>query len=157
MSIRNIQNPNIPDKSVQKTGKSEKSEKATHTEKSSAAGKATSVKSDKFEITGKKFADDIAFAKSILSKIDEKQLDSLKQIRKNIDQGVYDTQKVQDEIGTKFEKDLVAIESFLRTSSESEDPSETSSLSESRIRFLTENEDVFDQITGKILDDLKKL
>lgn len=157
MSIRNIQNPNIPDKSVQKTGKSEKSEKTTNAEKSSDAGKATSVKSDKFEISGTKFADDIAFAKSILSKIDEKQLNSLKQIRKNIDQGVYDTQKVQDEIGKEFEKDLVAVESFLRASSESDDASESSSLSESRIRFLTENEDVFDQITGKIMDDLEKL
>lgn len=158
MSIRNIQNPNIPDnKSVNKT---EKSDQSSISEKSRTTEKTTSVKSDRIEISGKKFADDIAFAKSVLSKIDEKQLDSLQQIRKNIDRGVYDSNKVSEEVGKKFKNDLFAIESFIRASSDSEESSKTGEsprLPDSRVEFLTKNEDVMEHIAQKIQDDLKNL
>ncbi|MGF1671343.1 MAG: hypothetical protein ACFCU6_12910 [Balneolaceae bacterium] len=152
MSIHNIQNTNLPDNAVNKTGKTESVQK---TEKNNPAESSGRIRTDKVQITGAKFADDISFAKDVLSKIDSKQLESLKEIRIKIKKGFYDNQSVQEEVGIRLKNDLIRIEAFIHSQEETTD--EPVSLNQEKIDFLKNNSSVTDRISEKILKDLKNI
>jgi len=155
MSIRNIQNSNIPEHSVNKTGKTDSAHKSGS---SAPPEKAEQKQSDSLQISGKKFANEISFAKDVLSKIDANRIDSLKQIRADINQGVYDSENVQQLVGNRLQNDLIKIESFINSSGDRLSKSSRNiTLNSDQVEFLTNDESVSDQITEKILNDLSNL
>ncbi len=155
MSIRNIQNSNIPESSVNKTGKTDAARDLSSSKETEKSGRS---QSDSLHISGKKFANEISFAKDVLSKIDAGRIDLLKQIQTNIKQGVYESENVQQTVGSRLQNDAIKIESFINSSGEI--PAETSqniTLNSDKIEFLTNDESVTDQISEKILKDLSNL
>jgi hypothetical protein len=152
MSIRNIQNSNIPESSVNKTGKTDAARDAASSKGTEKSGRK---ESDTLHISGKKFADEISFAKDVLSKIDANRIDLLKQIQTNIKQGVYDSENIQQAVSSRLQNDAVKIESFINSSGETpaENP-QNINLNSDKIEFLTSDESVADQISEKIFKDL---
>lgn len=155
MSIRNIQNSNIPENSVNKTGKTDASRDSAS---SKAPEKSGLSQPDTLQISGKKFANEISFAKDVLSKIDANRIDLLKQIQTNIKQGVYDSESVQHDVSNRLQNDAIKIESFINSSEDaSAENSQNINLSSDQIEFLTNDESVADQISERILKDLSNL
>ncbi|MEX0648289.1 MAG: hypothetical protein WEA56_08955 [Balneolaceae bacterium] len=156
MSIRNIHHSNLPDKPVHKTDRTEGGA-GKGVNKSSGPEKASGPAPDSVRISGKSFAHDMDFAKSVMARLDEKQIGTLQQIRKNISNGVYDKDDVQEKIGTRILQSQAGLESSMISVSESAEPAEKPSVTETHLRFLAEDEHVRDVIAEKILKDLKSI
>jgi len=149
MSVQNINN--IPGRTVNKTDGPKQVQNNENRASSPKTGKA---ESDKLQISGTRFENDVAFAKDVLSKLEVKNSGKLDRISNNIKNGFYEESSVRNEISAKLKKDIDRVESFIHASSDNTKPGP---LNKEKIDFLTQSETVQDEISEKIIKDLSNL
>lgn len=142
--------------SAQKSGKGHPVSK-TNSPKShskSVDGGEISRDATKVSLSATEFDNEIAFSKSVLGKIQQKSLDSLKNIKQNIKEGAYDSEQVHREISTLIKNDLSTLTHLFPHTS---DTGDARTISEDYKNKLLENSDVADKISNNILNDLRKI
>lgn len=158
MSVNQINSSNFPEKEINKSKKSQETDKAG-ARKTSAAKTEDSKKAvgDQFLPSKAKFSGDIELAKNELNKLN-RSFDSLREIKSKIENGEYNSKEVQEKVGQKVKNDLVALEHMISFDSISENTTNKSPiLSEEYKEFLIENPEVVKTTVERIASDLKKL
>ncbi|MEX0773133.1 MAG: hypothetical protein WEB89_03715 [Balneolales bacterium] len=156
MSVKNIQSTGIPDKNIRGTGSNNPVAGNTASQ-TSGAGNASPSGQDSLQITSEKFVHDHDFSQYVLTKLDEKGIESLAQIKKNIDAGAYDSENIQEEISVMIGNNLAGHGPALFMGDTKEGSLGSISIPSEKMEFLTKNDGVTNAIATKLVEDLSKL
>lgn len=158
MPVNQINSSNFPEKDINKSKKSQETDK-TNTKNTSAPKTKDSKKTvgDQFVPSKARFSGDVEFAKNELKKLN-RSFDSLREIKTKIEIGEYNKKEVQEKVGQLVGKDLSSLEHIISFESISENTTtKTPILSEEYKQFLIENPKVVKTVVERIVSDLKKL
>lgn len=158
MSVNQINSSNFPEKEINKSKKSQQTDKAgTKNASDPKAENSKKTVGDQFLPSEATFSGDVELARNELNKLN-RSFDSLREIKTKIKNGEYNSNEVQQKVGQLIEKDLVALEHVISFDSISENTTnESPILSEEYKKFLIENPEVVKTTVDRIVSDLKKL
>lgn len=155
MNINRINSRNYSDKDI---GKSQKSQTTDSAGTSSSGSRATDKpQGDRFSPSGTSLDGDIERAAAELRKLRDHSFSSLKNIRRKIKEGAYDTGKVHREIGRLVEKDIGSMDALLAGLTDSGKASDSKTISEEYKNHLIENPSVVQKVADKIAADLNRI
>lgn len=153
MTIQNINNNNYPDKSVNKSDKSNASKQAGKGNHTAGAQGSDATASDSLNLSKTEFSSEVELAHSILKKQNSGNFGRLKKIKQQINQGTFDTEEVHSEIASMIENDILSLSNDIEPVTDSDGLSLTPEYRE----FLTENEAVREKVADKVARDLRKI
>lgn len=153
MDIRSINNK---DQFIDRNKKADdvKRSKLDKADASKSSGSASKEVTDDVSLSSVRSKDEVEFAKSVLENLRKDSFADLKSIKRKIKSGAYDQAEVHGKIGERLEQDLSYIESLNIQDSE-EAPS--SELSPELKEKLTNNEEVLNNVSERLLRDLLSL
>lgn len=158
MSVNQINSSNFSEKEINKSKKSQETDKAgTKNTPASKTDDSKKTVGDQFSPSEVKFSGDVELAKNELNKLN-RSFDSLREIKSKIKNGEYNSKEVKEKVGQLVKKDLVSLEHMISFDSISENTTNKSQiLSEEYKEFLIENPEVVKTTVERIVSDLKKL
>lgn len=154
MTIKNINNSNLPGKEIKKTDRTDPA-KAGNSGKETSASSVNSNSSDKVSLSQSSFDNELHFAKNLFDKLHKDSFSTLRQVKKKIARGEYNTEKVHQEISKGIENDLTTLKDLLKP--EISDNSGKKKLSAEYRNYLIENPKVIKKVADSISEDLKKI
>lgn len=149
MNINRINKGGYPDKQVRK------SEENNPVSRGGGAStpRTEGSKQDTFTPSGPELKSDIQFARKVLSDLD-RSLSELKKVKRNIADGAYDREEVQQKVGDMMQKDLDSLQAVLSGLSGSGGSGTPRELSGEYREYLIENPSVVREVADGIRRDL---
>lgn len=152
--------PNINNNSINPQNKADKANQGNKAEKSGGTGagkninKSSSIQSDELSISKSANEGEINFALAEYQKLQKQSVESLREIKQNIDNGVYDQEKIQSQVSDRIKGEISAVEALEHQGQTQK--SNTELTPELKDRLLND-ESVLNQISEKLIDDLSRL
>lgn len=153
MDIRSLNN----DKKnyIDRTRQSDRNQNVSKSGAGSSTESGSSI-SDNLDISQKALVNELEFGKNVLETLRKQSFEKLGEIKRKIKDGSLDTDEVFANVSREIADDLTFLESLsLEATSKSDRPS--TELTPELREKLTQNEEVLNQISDRLLDNLLNL
>ncbi len=155
MDIPNINNNSLnPQNKADKASQGEKSAKTDAAGNSKNVKQSSSIQSDELSISKSANEGELKFALAEYQKLQKQSVESLREIKQNIDNGVYEQDKIQSQVSDRIQGEISAVEAIEHQGETQKTNTELTPELKDR---LLNDESVLDQISQKLIDDLSRL
>jgi len=155
---------NSNNKFLNKPDKSQKSAQSSGTDNVDSGKDAKSSSSlsdgDKLQLTNLSSSDEIRFARTVLQNLQSLSFDQLSEVRERIEQGEFNTSEVTEKVSSEVASQITFLESVANADSSTEASNQELSseeISDDLRQKLTNNEEVLNSISNRLLDSLLNL